>query len=410
MGTLARFDLGPMIAKHGLIHFVETGTGEGRSLAHAARFGFKSLRSCELDPVLAGRLSDAFAPDDRIRIVNAESAAFLGRLHSMAAGEPILFWLDAHFPGADHGHRDYGVERSDATRLPLRAELEAIRKHRPDGMDVIICDDLRIWLDGPYQHGGLPEDVRPFCPVRRDASFFAEMFDDTHDVFFDYSHEGYCCIVPKEKTLTLLSPESLATLLALAESTPPGDFVEVGVYRGGVAKRLSELAARRSADGTHLTRLHLFDTFTGIPEKGPEDDIHEIGDFADTSLAAVQAAVPDAVYHVGVYPGTMPKDWWDDVAFVHVDCDQYRCTVAAIVHFLPLLAEGGIMLFDDYAETSGARQAVDGFLGNRIRLTPQGKAYFVKPKTRAVDVRFAGSTIGCPGIYDDGTSPEGEAA
>lgn len=377
MGTLARFDVGAMAAKHGIVHFAETGTGEGSSLAHAARFGFRTLRSCEMDTRLAARAYESFRHDDRVKIANVESETFIERVCVEApADEPILFWLDAHFPGADHGHRNYGAEGDDSTRLPLRAELAAIRRLRPAGMDIVICDDLRIWVDGPFQHGGLPADVRPFCPARRDASFFAEMFGDTHEVFFDYSHEGYAVLVPRDPAPTLLSPESLASLLTLAGSAPKGDFVEVGVYKGGVARHLAPLALKR------MKRLHLFDTFTGIPEKGPEDDVHEVGDFSDTSFDAVKKLIPDAYFYVGVFPVTMPKEQWQpgDIAFVHVDCDQYRCTVAAIVHFLPLLAEGGIMLFDDYAETGGAKAAVDSFLGNRIRTTPQGKAYYVKSK------------------------------
>lgn len=176
---------------------------------------------------------------------------------------------------------------------------------------------------------------------------------------------------------TLLGPDSLATLLALARSVdtdpaaPSAAFAEVGVYRGGVAWHLAALARQRGIS------LHLFDTFTGIPERDVQDTKHGIGEFGDTSLDAVRNAIPDAIFHVGVFPATLPPDL-GPLAFVHVDCDQYAATRAAIRLLYPLLIPGGVMLFDDYDCVPGARQAVDEMMGDKLHLTAQGKAYVVK--------------------------------
>ena len=173
---------------------------------------------------------------------------------------------------------------------------------------------------------------------------------------------------------TLLGPDSLATLLTLANGTPaipPAAFAEVGVYRGGVAWHLAVLARQRGVP------LHLFDTFTGIPEQDAPDTKHGIGEFGDTSFAAVKAAVPDAVFHVGVFPATLPPDL-GPLAFVHVDCDQYAATRSAIRLLYPLLIPRGVMLFDDYDSVPGARLAADEMLGDRLHPTAQGKAYVVK--------------------------------
>jgi hypothetical protein len=376
VGTIAHFDIAALVAAHGVLHFVETGTGRGESLAHASRFTFRSLSSCEIEPSLAAAAIAGFAPDTRVKVFQASSVEFLAMVCTLTPkDEPILFWLDAHFPGGDYGIRSYAATRSEADRLPLAKELAIIAESRPEGRDVVVCDDLRIWLDGPFQHGGLPADLRPLCPKRRDARVFAETFGGTHAIAFDYAHEGYVVLTPKEVgPPTLLGADSLATLLALARGSPKGDFVEIGVYKGGVAWHLERLAVKR------CSRVHLFDTFAGIPEKGDEDEAHEVGDFSDTSFAAVQQAVPSARFYPGVFPSTMPDFWTPgDLAFVHVDCDQYRATAAAIVHFVPLLAEGGVMLFDDYGAIAGATKAVDEFFrADEIKRTPQGKAYFVK--------------------------------
>jgi hypothetical protein len=372
VGSLTQFDLGALIAKYGLLHFVETGTGRGESLAHAARFMFRTLCSCEVEPSLADAASKAFESDSRITVHRVDSETFLSVVCDLIPREePILFWLDAHFPGADYGLKGYGAETDPARRLPLSRELSILSGLR-GCRDVVIADDLRIWLDGAFGHGNAPAGIRHLLPRRRDAGFFADILGATHAVSFDYRHEGYAVMTPLDVAPpTLLGADTLATLLRLAKSAPKGDFVEVGVYKGGTAWHLSRLAKTRGC------RLHLFDTFEGIPERDVEDDVHGIGDFADVSLDAVRTAVPDAEYHAGVFPATMPESF-GPVAFVHVDCDQYRCAAAVIERFMPLLVEGGTMLFDDYDATAGVRKAVDDALGGRIELTAQGKAYFVK--------------------------------
>lgn len=177
---------------------------------------------------------------------------------------------------------------------------------------------------------------------------------------------------------SVVGTDALATMVAMARNTPPGCFVEVGVYQGGSAWHLARVARERGC------ALHLFDTFTGIPHRGPEDEEHHVGDFGDASLESVKAAVPDAIFHVGTFPES--SDGWTpaSIAFVHVDCDQYRGTKAAIDVLYLRLVEGGVMLFDDYGETSGCTKAVNqSFASDQIRRTPQGKAYVVKELNHA---------------------------
>jgi O-methyltransferase len=180
---------------------------------------------------------------------------------------------------------------------------------------------------------------------------------------------------------SLLSPAALEDLKWMARSSPPGCFVELGVYQGGTAFQLAMIAGFQNRD------LILFDTFKGIPEESEHDNYHKTGDFNDTSLEAVKAAIPGAIFYVGVFPATMPDPWpHGRIAFAHIDCDQYESTKAAIDCFWPLMARGGVMLFDDYgvSTTKGATKAVDDASDRMIRRdtvmarTQQGKAYFTK--------------------------------
>lgn len=158
----------------------------------------------------------------------------------------------------------------------------------------------------------------------------------------------------------------------LARQTPlDGLFAEVGVYRGGTAFFLNQLRIEQGRPP-----MHLFDTFTGIPEKSPIDG-HRIGDFGKTSLAEVQAVIPDAIYHVGIFPATLPIDL-TGFAFIHIDCDQYRSIRACCRWLVPRLIQGGIVYFDDYGMLRGATAAVDECLPERV-IHPNGKAYYTKP-------------------------------
>jgi cephalosporin hydroxylase len=153
---------------------------------------------------------------------------------------------------------------------------------------------------------------------------------------------------------SLVSESHLSDLEELVRSTPAGHaIVEVGVYQGGSAWYLANVARDRGDD------LHLFDTFTGIPVHD-ENDSHQVGDFGDTSLEAVQQAIPTANFHVGIFPATMP-DTIKSVSFVHSDCDQYRSVRAVISKFWPLLVPGGVMAFDDMDTVGGARAIKEVF-------------------------------------------------
>jgi hypothetical protein len=153
---------------------------------------------------------------------------------------------------------------------------------------------------------------------------------------------------------SLVPPAQLEAMGALARKTPPGAFAEIGVYRGGSAKVLYDIAQEQDRE------LHLFDTFKGIPFQTPGLDRHEVGNFAvEPGFEHVlREALPLAWIYVGTYPETHGDDL-PPMAFVHVDCDQYTSYKAALTLMWPLLVPGGIMLFDDYPYLGGAKKAVE---------------------------------------------------
>jgi hypothetical protein len=66
----------------------------------------------------------------------------------------VLFFLDAHFPDADYNGANYDVNAPNA--IPLKEELELIKKYRPGKKDYIICDDARIYENRRWEQGAYP--------------------------------------------------------------------------------------------------------------------------------------------------------------------------------------------------------------------------------------------------------------
>jgi O-methyltransferase len=168
---------------------------------------------------------------------------------------------------------------------------------------------------------------------------------------------------------TLLNAERAWLVLSLARQAKGigGAFLEAGVYRGGTARLLRRLLDRMPEP---RAALHLFDTFSGMPQTDPRHDKHRQNDFRDTSIEAVSAFVGREewiFYHKGLVPDTFRGLESLNLAFAHVDVDIYQSVLDCCRFIYPRMAAGGIMLFDDYGFPScpGARQAVDEFFANR---------------------------------------------
>lgn len=159
--------------------------------------------------------------------------------------------------------------------------------------------------------------------------------------------------------MTLISEDRIKELVRLLQKTPNGLCAELGVYKGGSLKYLSEACPDREFWG--------FDTFEGLPEEDwNESEPHHPGDFNDTSLEAVQTFLKNnknVKLIKGYFPQSMPafENGAPKFSFVHVDTDFYQSVKACIDYFYPLLKPGGIMVFDDYEWEAcpGVKRALD---------------------------------------------------
>jgi O-methyltransferase len=141
-----------------------------------------------------------------------------------------------------------------------------------------------------------------------------------------------------------------------------GDILEVGTWRGGTGG----LLARRAANLSFPSTVHLCDTFSGVVKTGVEDRSYSGGEHSDTSVPVVDDLMKRlGVDNVAILQGIFPDDTGASLAdtafrFCHIDVDVYRSGKGVLDWVWPRLAVGGIVVFDDFGfpSTRGIAQLV----------------------------------------------------
>gem|GEM_PF-585356 len=148
----------------------------------------------------------------------------------------------------------------------------------------------------------------------------------------------------------------------LAENIP-GDFAELGVWRGNTASVLAHYASKANRN------VYLFDTFEGFDAKelkGIDEGVRNR--FTNTSLSMVKDVIgkPSEVceFVQGHFPSTVSDDHKKKTfSIVSLDCDLYEPTKAGLEFFYPLMPRGGLLLLHDYSSMQwpGSKKAIDEF-------------------------------------------------
>jgi len=201
MGDLSIFDLSHIKNTNNINVLVETGTFKGDGTLFAKSV-FDTVHSIEIDEELYNDATERFKDEPNINIYLGNSVDILPRVLP-AITENVLFWLDAHFPGADCHKKAYDSESDKVKRIPLTEELKLICSLR-SGNDVIIIDDLWLYEDGPFAWGSW-DDHSATCGfnVTREDLMKGETLDEsiellsnTHNIRRQYDHQGYLICTP----------------------------------------------------------------------------------------------------------------------------------------------------------------------------------------------------------------------
>jgi len=169
----------------------------------------------------------------------------------------------------------------------------------------------------------------------------------------------------------------------------PGDFVECGVWRGGVSMAAQMLIEKYDPKRS----VYMFDTYAGMTEptdldtkvNGGSPAIEKYldsqrGDYTDWCYASVEDVktgfetmgldaskpliVKGDVMETLRKKSNLPKK----ISVLRLDTDWYESTKLELEILYPLLSIGGLLIIDDYGSWSGARKATDDYFslhGNR---------------------------------------------
>jgi hypothetical protein len=166
----------------------------------------------------------------------------------------------------------------------------------------------------------------------------------------------------------------------------PGDFVECGVNKGGLATVALQYADLPKTD----KRMYLFDTYQGMADDLLTDAEKKLGLVAGTYEDCYGEVVDrfrpygDQVRVVrGAVPYTLDQFQGGRVSFLSIDMNCAAPEVAAMEFFYPKLSPGAVVVFDDYGWKTHINQkhAIDAFFLGKpetVMSLPTGQGVVVK--------------------------------
>jgi O-methyltransferase len=188
-----------------------------------------------------------------------------------------------------------------------------------------------------------------------------------------------------------------AQLLALIDAVRycvargiPGALAECGVWLGG---SVMAMILTLQDLGRPDRAIYLYDTFDGMTPPSEADvsqferpaldtwrEYEQAGELpwrglfdpAAFNLPAVRSALLQTGYPEellqfvrGPVEETLPTAAPAQLALLRLDTDWYASTRHELEHLFPRLADGGVLIVDDYGHWEGARRAVDEYFESR---------------------------------------------
>jgi O-methyltransferase len=253
---------------------------------------------------------------------------------------------------------DIRVRRGLVARPSRRTAmmLDVLQALEPTRVDAFVSDGLATWMK-----------VLPFLQDPR----FMEIAD---------RHEALLPIPNWHWNLqtTLWAVQQVAHV--------PGDFVELGVFRGHTTLFLADYTDFASSP----RQWRLYDTFEGIPEDQLDPDWAArnaqayVGTYSFEEVRDRFAAYPNIQVIQGRVPEVLADDVPEQIAFLHMDLNNSAAEIAALDLLFDRIPSGGVIVFDDYCwEASRAQHDAEKawFAARNLHVLPMptGQGVFVKP-------------------------------
>lgn len=189
---------------------------------------------------------------------------------------------------------------------------------------------------------------------------------------YDKRLDAYHSLYFKYKDFTMINSGAFVSNVELVKRFDriAGDYVECGVWRGGMSAAIAEVGIDR--------KFHLFDSFEGLPAAKEIDGKEALAWQGDSTgenffdnckaeesyviRAMAMAKHTNYQLYKGWFQNTLNSFSGDSIAILRLDGDWYDSIMECLVHLYPKVATGGLILLDDYHTWSGCSRAVHDYL------------------------------------------------
>lgn len=166
-----------------------------------------------------------------------------------------------------------------------------------------------------------------------------------------------------ERELSVILAELERSVLSASINA---SIVEFGCYIG-----TTSLFIRRLLDAVaHQGAFHVYDSFSGLPDKTQQDlspagEQFKAGELAVTKkqfeLQFKKAGLRTPIIHKGWFSDLGPEDVPEEIQFAYLDGDYYDSIRDSLRLITPKLVRGATIVVDDYANEAlpGAARAVN---------------------------------------------------
>ncbi len=161
----------------------------------------------------------------------------------------------------------------------------------------------------------------------------------------------------------------------------PGDFVECGVNRGGMALTIMEYLNFNSLG----KRFFLLDTYCGFPQGSQVASANQ-GQYSDCYAEVVKTFAPYPGVRIikGRVPDTLSSIDAGQISYLSIDMNCAEPEVEATRYLWPRLVPGAVILLDDYGGGPAYLRQKEAFdalaqeLGFKILALPTGQALIIR--------------------------------